>query len=331
MPGWRQKSVRVRLFLGCCWICLRHKSSCDWWSVSDLSPVAEGSPAGTSHAVPGPIYRAREEWFGQTVTPRITRTGTGWWAPSRATFVAPGPVKVRPDGRRAAQSDCHLSGQLRASVVHHRSAQRSPWLLRSIRPTRAAPSWQKQSVFGLPPLEQSGNAGPPTWGGMLGGNSSTPSPAHRIALCPTPCQNASVSPESWGDSSGPMGSSQPIRIGDRAIGLPRIGFVLRLWIRKADSARGEAAPGHGPAGTRFFTRSTVVDGPPSHDPGRESGWPGREPHSCWTYRSALYFAPRRCLVYWSIVNETRPSVSCFPQAHSAPEWNGSASAEDLRQ
>jgi hypothetical protein len=109
------------------------------------------------------------------------------------------------------------------------------------------------------------------------------------------------------------------------------GFVLGLCIRRADEAWGSATLGHGLADTRFFTRSTVVSGPPSHDPGQESGWRGREPHSCRTYRSALYSAPRRWLVYWSIVYKTRPSVSCFTMLTLFRGRNGSVPAEELRQ
>jgi hypothetical protein len=53
-----------------------------------------------------------------------------------------------------------------------------------------------------------------------------------------------------------MGPGHPIPIGEGEVGPPRSGFVLRLCIRKADGARGEAALGHGPADTRFCrTRS----------------------------------------------------------------------------
>ena len=59
---------RAPLVLGCRWICLRHQSSRDWWSVCDLIPVIEDSPGTASHAVRGPSYRASQGWFGRTVT-----------------------------------------------------------------------------------------------------------------------------------------------------------------------------------------------------------------------------------------------------------------------
>jgi hypothetical protein len=62
----------VRLVLGCRWICLRHQSSRDWWSVCDLIPVIEDSPGTASHAVRGPGYHARQGWFGRTVTTNET-------------------------------------------------------------------------------------------------------------------------------------------------------------------------------------------------------------------------------------------------------------------
>jgi cysteine desulfurase len=46
--------------LGCRWICLRHQSSRDWWSVCDPIPVIEDSPGTASHAVRGPSYHARQ-------------------------------------------------------------------------------------------------------------------------------------------------------------------------------------------------------------------------------------------------------------------------------
>ena len=48
-----------------------------------------------------------------------------------------------------------------------------------------------------------------------------------------------------------MGPGHSIPIGEGEVGPPRSGFVLRLCIRKADEARGEAALGHGLADTRF--------------------------------------------------------------------------------
>ena len=47
------------------------------------------------------------------------------------------------------------------------------------------------------------------------------------------------------------GSSHSISIGDGAIGPPRIGFILRLCIRKADEDWGEAAPVYGLAAAGF--------------------------------------------------------------------------------
>jgi hypothetical protein len=35
-PSCRQKSAIVRFVFGCCWICLRHQSSRDWWSARCL-------------------------------------------------------------------------------------------------------------------------------------------------------------------------------------------------------------------------------------------------------------------------------------------------------
>ena len=55
-----------------------------------------------------------------------------------------------------------------------------------------------------------------------------------------------------------MGSGHSIPIGEGEIGPPRSGFVLRLCIRKADEAWGEAALGHGLADTRFCRRRTSV-------------------------------------------------------------------------
>ena len=53
-----------------------------------------------------------------------------------------------------------------------------------------------------------------------------------------------------------MGRRDSIPIVEGEIGPPRSGFVLRLCIRKADEAWGEAALGHGLADTRFCrTRS----------------------------------------------------------------------------
>jgi hypothetical protein len=48
-----------------------------------------------------------------------------------------------------------------------------------------------------------------------------------------------------------MGPGHSIPIGEGEVGPPQSGFVLRLCIRKADEARGEAALGHGLADTRF--------------------------------------------------------------------------------
>src|SRR5262249_29706378 len=58
----------VSLVLGCLWICLRHQSSRDWWSVRGLVPVIEDSPGAASHAARGPGYHARQGWFGRTLT-----------------------------------------------------------------------------------------------------------------------------------------------------------------------------------------------------------------------------------------------------------------------
>ena len=55
-----------------------------------------------------------------------------------------------------------------------------------------------------------------------------------------------------------LGSGHSISIGEPAIGPPRSGFVLRLCIRKADEAWGEAALGHGLADTRFCTTRTPM-------------------------------------------------------------------------
>src|SRR5512135_1007053 len=49
-----------------------------------------------------------------------------------------------------------------------------------------------------------------------------------------------------------------IPIGEGAVGPPRSGFVLRLCIRKADGAWGEAALGHGLADTRFCKRRIAL-------------------------------------------------------------------------
>ena len=46
------------------------------------------------------------------------------------------------------------------------------------------------------------------------------------------------------------------------------GFVLRLYIQKADEVWGKATLGHGLADTRVFTRSTVVDRSRLVTPGR---------------------------------------------------------------
>src|SRR4051812_6319042 len=54
-----------------------------------------------------------------------------------------------------------------------------------------------------------------------------------------------------------MGPGHSIPIGDGEVGPPRSGFVLRLCIRKADEAWGEAALGHGLADTRFCRRRTA--------------------------------------------------------------------------
>jgi hypothetical protein len=54
-----------------------------------------------------------------------------------------------------------------------------------------------------------------------------------------------------------MGSGDSIPRGEPAVGPPRSGFVLRLCIRKADEAWGEAALGHGLADTRFCTPRTA--------------------------------------------------------------------------
>jgi hypothetical protein len=62
-----RKSAMVRWVLGCRWICLRHQSSRDWWSVCDLIPVIEDSPGTSSHAVRGQAT-TRQGWFGRTVT-----------------------------------------------------------------------------------------------------------------------------------------------------------------------------------------------------------------------------------------------------------------------
>ncbi len=54
-----------------------------------------------------------------------------------------------------------------------------------------------------------------------------------------------------------MGSGHSIPIGEGEVGPPRSGFVLRLCIRKADEAWGEAALGHGLADTRFCRTRTA--------------------------------------------------------------------------
>lgn len=66
----------------------------------------------------------------------------------------------------------------------------------------------------------------------------------------------------WGDS---------IPIVEGEIGPPRSGFVLRLCIRKADGAWGEAARDDGLADTRFCRRRTTWAG------GRPDG------RSCWSF------------------------------------------------
>jgi hypothetical protein len=48
------------------------------------------------------------------------------------------------------------------------------------------------------------------------------------------------------------GHSIPIGEGEGEVGPPRSGFVLRLCIRMADEAWGEAARNDGLADTRFF-------------------------------------------------------------------------------
>jgi hypothetical protein len=54
-----------------------------------------------------------------------------------------------------------------------------------------------------------------------------------------------------------MGSGHSIPIGEGEIGPPRSGFVLRLCIRKADEAWGEAARDDGLADTRFCRSRTA--------------------------------------------------------------------------
>jgi hypothetical protein len=73
----------------------------------------------------------------------------------------------------------------------------------------------------------------------------------RIAPSPHPRAERSVTPKTPPGGSRGMGSGDSIPIGERAVGPPRSGFVLRLCIRKADEARGEAALDDGLADTRF--------------------------------------------------------------------------------
>src|SRR5262249_18990913 len=56
---------------------------------------------------------------------------------------------------------------------------------------------------------------------------------------------------------GSLESGHSIPIGEPAVGPPRSGFVLRLCIRKADEAWGEATLGHGLADTRFSRPRTL--------------------------------------------------------------------------
>ena len=72
-----------------------------------------------------------------------------------------------------------------------------------------------------------------------------------IARSPHPRAEPSVAPETPPGGSRDMGSGHSIPIGEPEVGPPRSGFVLRLCIRKADEAWGEAALGHGLADTRF--------------------------------------------------------------------------------
>jgi hypothetical protein len=69
------------------------------------------------------------------------------------------------------------------------------------------------------------------------------------SICPR--DDPSVTPKTPPGASTGLGSGHSIPIGEGAVGPPRSGFVLRLCIRKADEAWGEAMLGHGLADTRF--------------------------------------------------------------------------------
>ena len=78
-----------------------------------------------------------------------------------------------------------------------------------------------------------------------------------IALSLHARTDRSVTPKTAPGGSRGLRSGDTIPIGEPAVGPPRSGFVLRLCIRKADEAWGEAALTHGLADTRFCKSRTV--------------------------------------------------------------------------
>ncbi len=82
-------------------------------------------------------------------------------------------------------------------------------------------------------------------------------PADFIATTPSLEEDRFLTPKAPPGGPGGMGSDHSILIGEPAVGPPRSGFVLRLCIRKADEAWGEAALDDGLADTRFCRTRTL--------------------------------------------------------------------------